>query len=153
MVSTDDWRELEPDLESVFAQQPLPLQVLAAGDVPAIVLRGVYSADWCHRLVGRLIGEGLLYDPKATIPEEFRELAIPEGYYREGRSGEARYAWETKTESGRSRIDIGTSLGYRGSDKEAFFDHSAETHRLFERLFADDNPIAQMYNCLGGFSS
>lgn len=80
---------------------------------------------------------------------EFIEQAIPEGYFREGRNKEDAFAWQAKTEAGRRRIDIGTSLGYRGSDPEDFFDHSRETHDLFAKLFAPVNdPVRMLYDNL-----
>lgn len=148
MTTKGGWQALEPDLPQILAAVPNPLTALAAADIPAIVLRGVYSADWCQQLVDRLVQQELLYDPHQPIPEKFREQAIPEGYYREGRNDAAQYAWMSKTATGRARIDIGTSLGYRGSDKDGFFAHSAETHRLFEALFAEDNPISCLYDHL-----
>ena len=148
-MNTSDWRLLEPDLESILKAHPFPLEELAAGTTPAIVLRGVYSAEWCQGLIDRLIREQLLYDPREAVPEGFRELAVPEGYYREGRNAEAQYAWQAKTSSGRARIDIGTSLGYRGSDQDAFFEHSQETHRLFSRLFdGSGDPVRKLYDSL-----
>jgi hypothetical protein len=144
------WNLAEPDLETIFSQHPAPLEELAAGTIPAIVLRGAFGSEACRRLVARLIEEDLLYDPAGPIPEAMREAAIPEGYYREGRSAEPSHAWQARVAEGRTRIDIGTSLGYRGSDQEAFFAHSKETHTLFARLFSDDeeNPIRLLYDRL-----
>lgn len=143
------WGVVDKSLDAVVAEYPRPLAELANGRVLAIVLRGAFPPASCQALMDRLIREELLYDPRQPIPEKFREAAIPEGYYREGRNSEASRAWESKKQEGRTRIDIGTSLGYRGSDQEAFFAHSAETHTLFRRLFADgDNPIQRIYDSL-----
>src|SRR4029453_10999231 len=49
--------------------------------------------------------------------------------------GVERGAWQERLATGRRRIDIGTSLGYRGSDPEGFFAHAAQTQQLFARLF------------------
>ena len=149
MTPSSVWKTTEPDLPAIFEQHRFPLEALAAGTIPAIVLRGVYPESSCRRLIERLISEELLYDPCEPAPEEFRNLAIPEGYYREGRKSEPSYAWQAKTTSDRIRIDIGTSLGYRGSDKEAFFAHSRKTLTLFERLFDDrDDPVQLLYDNL-----
>jgi hypothetical protein len=143
------WEIVEPDLEAIFAKCPRPLDALASGNIPAVVLRQVYTGQRCGALIQRLIDEELLYDPRRSIPDKFREQAIPEGYYREGRNSQPNYAWEATTATGRTRIDVGTSLGYRGSDKEAFFAHSRQTHELFGRLFsADDNPVRLLYDYL-----
>ncbi len=149
MATSSVWNITEPDLRSIFEQHRFPLEELAAGTIPAIVLRGVYSESRCRRLIDRLIAEELLYDPYQPAPEKFRKLAIPEGYYREGRKSESSYAWQAKATSDRIRIDIGTSLGYRGSDKDAFFAHSQQTHALFGRLFDDrDDPVGLLYDYL-----
>ncbi|MEQ8785802.1 MAG: hypothetical protein RIC55_05865 [Pirellulaceae bacterium] len=144
------WKLAEPDLATVFAEHEQPLEELATGAIPAIVLRGVFPPEACQRLVDRLIDEQLLYDPRGPIPEAMRDAAIPEGYYREGRNREASRAWQAKTAEGRTRIDIGTSLGYRGSDQQAFFAHSEQTHALFARLLDDsnENPIRLLYDRL-----
>ncbi len=143
------WIPVEPDLNAAFARFEFPLDELAAATIPAIVLRNVFPESACRALVDRLVAEELLYDPGKPVPEKFLDAAIPEGYYREGRNSDPTFAWEAKKASGRTRIDIGTSLGYRGSDKEAFLAHSAETHELFDRLFANgDNPIRFLYDNL-----
>jgi hypothetical protein len=144
-----DWKLVEPDLDSILREHPRPLDELAAGTIPAVVLRGAYPLAKCRALVQRLIDEELLYDPRKPVPDKFLESAIPEGYYREGKKSEPAFAWEEKKAAGKTRIDIGTSLGYRGSDKEAFLAHSAQTHALFDRLFRDgDNPIRLLYQTL-----
>ena len=144
-----DWRLVEPDLTAIFARYDRPLDALAAGEVPAIVLRGAYPSALCDRIFATLIEQELLYDPGQPVPEKFLEAAIPEGYYREGRDGAERRAWQESTAQGKRRIDIGTSLGYRGSDQDAYFRHSAETNALLERLFADmPNPVALIYDQL-----
>jgi hypothetical protein len=145
----NDWTFVEPDLESIFARCARPLDDLAAGAIPAIVLRGAFPEADCQTLVDRLIAEELLFDPRQPVPPKFRDEGIPEGFYREGRDNEATYAWKTKTATGRTRIDIGSSLGYRGSDKDAFLAHAAESNALFDRLFADaNNPIHALYHYL-----
>ena len=80
MATSSVWNITEPDLRSIFEQHRFPLEELAAGAIPAIVLRGVYSETRCSRLIDRLIAEELLYDPYQPAPEKFRQLAIPEGF-------------------------------------------------------------------------
>jgi hypothetical protein len=147
------WTLVQPDIPTALARFERPLEALAAGTIPAIVLRRAWSPEQCQRLIDRLIAEELLCDPRRPVPEKFREAAIPEGYYREGRSSVPSYAWGASAEAGRIRIDIGTSLGYRGSDQAAFFAHSAESHALFTRLFAgSDDPIRLLYDSLAVLS-
>jgi hypothetical protein len=149
MTTPPPWNLIEPDLSAAFRACERPLDALAAAEIPAVVLRGAYPAELCQRVYEKLLAEGLLYDPAWPVPERFRESSIPEGYYREGRAGTARGAWQERLASGRRRIDIGTSLGYRGSDPDAFFAHAAETHRLFARLFADlPSPVRLLYDRL-----
>jgi len=48
-----------------------------------------------------------------------------------------------------SRVDIGTSMGHRGADREAFFAHARQTHELFESLFDDyDDPVDFVYKTI-----
>lgn len=135
MSASPAWTPLERDVGSILAQQPQPLSALAQAQVPALVVRGALPPAACQALVTRMVTEGLLPDPEQPMSDALRDQAIPEGYYREGRSAENRYAWQSAADSGRARIDIGTSLGYRGSDPEGFFAHSRETHALFRGLF------------------
>lgn len=147
------WELAEPDLAAILEKHPRPLDALASGKIPAIVFRQAYPRERCIGLIERMIEKELLYDPRLPVPDRFREEAIPEGYYREGRKSEPNFAWESKTATGRARIDVGSSLGYRGSDKEAFLEHSRETHELFDGLFsAADNPINLLYDRLQALS-
>jgi hypothetical protein len=149
MPTTRPWQPTEPDLAAAFRLSDRPLDLLAAAEVPAIVLRGAYPPALCQRLYERLLAERLLYDPARPVPPEFLEASIPEGYYREGRQGAERRAWQEAVAAGKRRIDVGTSLGYRGSDPDAFFAHAAETHRLFGSLFAGmPSPVRLLYDRL-----
>jgi hypothetical protein len=149
MPTNTPWRPVEPDLAAAFHAFPRPLDALAAAEVPAIVLRGAYPRAQCGALYRRLLDRGLLHDPAAPVPERLREAGIPEGYYREGRQGAERRAWQEQLATGRLRIDVGTSLGYRGSDPDGFFTHAAETHRLFADLFAGlPDPVRLVYDRL-----
>lgn len=148
------WTIVEPDLEAIRRAHPRPLEALAAGDVPALVLRGAYPPEACRRLVARLIVRELLYDPEKPVPRKFLEEAVPEGYFRPGVRGAAvGTAPVGPSPSDRRRIDIGTSLGYRGDDRDAFFAHSAETLKLFEELFDGlPHPIELIYSRLSALS-
>lgn len=147
------WQPVEPDLETALGRFAFPLDELAAGNIPAIVCRNAWPAAECRDLIQHLVDEELLYDPHQPIPEKFQKQVIPEGYYREGRSEFPTLAWNETKAAGKARIDIGTSLGYRGSDREAYFAHSAATIALFERLFAGRNdPIRLLYDSLEALS-
>ena len=147
------WHLVEPDLAAAFRSHDRPLDALASGEIPAIVLRAAYPAELCQRLYDKLIAEELLYDPVRPVPKKFLEASIPEGYYREGRQGVEHRAWQERLAGGRRRIDIGTSLGYRGSDPPAFFVHAAQTHALFGRLFAGfPDPVRLIHDRLADLS-
>lgn len=153
MSTTTPWRLAEPDLDTILASYERPLEALARGETPALIIRNAYPTARCEGLVARLIENDLLYDPRLPVPDKFIENAIPEGYYREGRKNEDKFAWEEKAATGKRRIDIGTSLGYRGSAPEDFFSHSQETHELFARLFPpQDDPVRLAYDYLQDLS-
>ncbi len=147
------WRPVGPDLDSIFQVLERPLDALAAAAVPAVVLRGAYPIELCRRLYDRLLEDELLYDPSRPVPKKFLEAALPEGYYRDGRLGVEANAWNERLAGGRRRIDVGTSLGFRGSDPAAFFAHAAETRELFGRLFAGlPSPVQLVYDRLRDLS-
>ena len=148
-----DWIPIEPNIEVATSQFEFPLDELAAGSIPAVVFRNAWSAENCRNLITRLIEEEHLYDPTQAIPPKFQKQSIPEGYFREGQSSVPSFAWQEQKITGKNRIDIGSSLGYRGSDQEAFLAHSEETHQLFDGLFADHpNPIQLLYESLEAYS-
>jgi hypothetical protein len=154
VTTTSDWPIIEPDIETVLAHCERPLDELAAGTIPAIVIRNAWSVESCQRLIDRLVADELLYDRTKPIPDKFLKHSIPEGYYREGTQAEATRAWESAPRVGKNRIDIGTSLGYRGSDQDAFLTHANETRELFSKLFeAGNSPVELMYDCLSRLSS
>jgi len=140
-MPTTTWPILEPDLKSILAAEVEPLRALAAGDIPAIVFRRAFSADECRSLVRYLISEQLMFD---SDDPRIEESAIPvdrvDRWTKQGLN---------PAQSRRRRIDIGTSLGNLGDDREHFLGHSKETNRLFARLFADRiNPIELVYERL-----
>ena len=145
----NNWKPIDAPIGEGLSYSASSLEQLAAGDIPAIILRKAWQPEVCQHLVDRLIGEDLLYDPREEIPEKFRAVAIPEGYFKKGEDTEASYAWNTKKDTGRTRIDIGSSLGYRGSDPDDFFTHASESQAIFNRLFEKhDNPIELIYGAL-----
>lgn len=120
MHPTTPWLPAEPDLPSVLAGHSDPLRTLASAEIPAIVLRQVYDPGQCASLIRRFLRWGLMRDPIAFNAAD-----------------------------GRKRIDIGTSLGNRGHDKEAFLDHAEGTHELFPHLFSGfTDPVQTLYDAL-----
>lgn len=121
MAIAENWTPAGPEVESVLAGYPDPLHALSEARIPAILLRRAYDPEQCAGLIRRFIERGLMVDP-----EEHARTADP-----------------------RTRIDIGTSLGNRGADKEAFLQHAVETHALFRTLFDGfENPVAVIYDTL-----
>ncbi|HMN26732.1 MAG TPA: hypothetical protein PKE45_01160 [Caldilineaceae bacterium] len=114
------WLAAEPNTASVLATFPDPLRALAAAEFPAIVLRGAYDPAHCAGLIRRFVGWGLMRDP--TLPNAADQ---------------------------RKRIDIGTSLGNRGHDREAFLTHAQSTLELFPHLFDGfADPVQTLYAAL-----
>ena len=145
------WTVSEPDVACARERFSRPLEALALGEVAAIVLRGVFEPSSCSSLVDRLIERGHLYDPREPVPDKFLSAAVPEGFFSRATAEESigieHYRQQTRREH--VRIDIGTSLGYRGEDREAFFDHSRQTRELFSRLFDKDcDPVSLIYGSL-----
>jgi hypothetical protein len=118
------WLPLEGSVDSVLASSGNPIGALVRGEVPAIVLRGAYPPADGRRLVSRF------YD---------RDL-VP-GLPRPGETIEARGDIE--------RVDVGTSLGNIGEERELFLEEAEKTHRLFDILFEDiTSPVNCLYDAL-----
>lgn len=141
MPAAADWPLLAPDVETILAAEPQPMQRLADGDVAAIVVRQAFPADECRRLVQRLIDEKLMYaadDPR--VREKALKNEVVGKYLGRAVNPDA---------SRRKRIDVGASLGNFGHDRDEFFRQSAEAHALFDRLFAQrPDPIRAIYDTL-----
>lgn len=100
---------------------------LAAGEIPAFVLRGAYPAADCRSLMARFEERG--YFSRDTVGVE-PQL------------------------SGGPYLDLGTSLGRLGSDREAFFAHAAGTHALFPTLFEGlADPVDTVYRNLAAIAA
>ena len=125
MSTQSPWLPAEPDLPAVRTQYADPLRALAEGALPAIVLRNAYDPDQCAGLIQRFLGWGLMRDPL-----------------------------DVNSADKRKRIDIGTSLGNRGHDKDAFLAHAVGTHEFFPHLFSGfADPVRCMYDALAGLAN
>jgi hypothetical protein len=121
---SDNWDPAEPDLATVKKQYPDPLKSLARTEIPAIVLRKAFDPEQGYELIDRFLEQGLMDDANAPNAGQMRK-----------------------------RIDIGTSLGNRGSDKEDFLQHSAKTLDLFATLFEGfDDPVDAIYDSLSALA-
>lgn len=135
------WPILEPAEDAILDQEANPIDALAAGAVSAIILRGALPSDECESLIRFFIDQGLMFD--SADPNIDRHAIT------ELRANRWTQPGVNTAESGRRRIDIGTSLGNYGDDREDFLARSAETHRLFKRLFAERiDPIELLYHKL-----
>ena len=124
MNAQTHWLPAEPDLETVCQTYSDPIYALSQAEMPAIILRNAYSPAQCHGLIRRFTNMGLMRDEA-----------------------------DTNSADKRTRIDIGTSLGNRGSDKTKFLAHAKATEHLFNFLFDGfDNPVDLIYNSLTALS-
>ncbi len=125
MTAGETWLPEGPNLNSVTARYGSPLHALSRAEIPAIVLRQAYDPDQCAGLIRRFIDRGLMRDPS-----------------------------EVDSDDKRTRIDIGTSLGNRGNDRNDFFEHAALTRDLFGHLFDGfDNPVDVIYGSLSALAA
>ncbi len=124
MKSETNWLPAEPDLKTVCKNYKDPIYSLSQAEIPAIILRNVYSPEQCVGLINRFTNMGLMRDEA-----------------------------DMNSADKRTRIDIGTSLGNRGNDKEGFLAHAKATHHLFKHLFDGfDNPVNLIYESLAALS-
>ncbi|MBA62984.1 MAG: hypothetical protein CMJ76_11520 [Planctomycetaceae bacterium] len=146
-----NWNAVEVDLrDNECSQDRSLIGELSRGDIPATIFRRAIGRADCEAIMERLVERELLFDAKKDVPLRFREESIPEGHYREGKSDKSLQAWRNDSNGERKiRIDIGSSLGYRGSDRESFLKHSAESNQLFDNLFDGlIDPIEVLYKGL-----
>ena len=142
MKSTQNWVPLEPDVETVFADEPDPFDALAGARIPGIVLHRVFNPDHCAGLIQRFIVRGMMRDFSNTGLEDTAE----------------------SVRDTRTRIDIGSSLVNLtrsrhaisegdSRSKEDFLQHATGTHELFHHLFDGfDNPVDTLYSALSALA-
>ncbi len=124
MTINPEWKPAEPDLASICNTYKDPIYTLSQAEIPAIILRNAYSPEQCQGLIDRFTYMGLMRDEN-----------------------------ELNSADKRTRIDIGTSLGNRGSEKQHFLAHAETTHHLFKFLFEGfDNPVDLIYDSLSAVS-
>ena len=124
MYDQTDWLPAQPDLKTVLGNYQNPIYSLSQAEIPAIILRNVYSPEQCQGLINRFTNMGLMRDEA-----------------------------DTNSADKRTRIDIGTSLGNRGNNKTRFLAHAETIHHLFQFLFDGyDNPIDLIYQSLSALS-
>jgi hypothetical protein len=140
-MSSTAWPCLELNCESAFSADEAPIDRLATGEIAAVVFRRVFHPDECQSLVRHLIDEELMY--------ESHDLRIEDRAIPAGRANRYQQADVNPAHSERKRIDIGTSLGNLGDDREEFFADVSRTEQLFGLLFAErENPLDVVYDNL-----
>ena len=70
MTKNQAWPPVEGDLTDILKKYPQPLMALAAGEMPAILLRQAYNSNHCTELIQRFYERGLMYDPHKTGDRE-----------------------------------------------------------------------------------
>ena len=103
------WNPLEGNIDDLLKDNGNPMGALAAGKIPAIILRKAYPSELCSQLVAR-----------------FYERDLVPGLPKPGESITGKGDFE--------RIDIGTSLSNIGSDQNHFFTDAEKTAQLYETL-------------------
>ncbi|MEO1995445.1 MAG: hypothetical protein ABGZ17_09235 [Planctomycetaceae bacterium] len=135
------WGCLESDIPEILSHEADPIGCVAQGHYAACIVRQAFPAADCRALVDllqirNLIGgsDGKTIDPKA-LPVEVVDRWTQQGL--------------NPRTSGRSRIDLGASLGNYGDDAQDFFRRSVEAQQLFADLFQNrPDPIAALYDHL-----
>jgi len=140
-MSSTVWPVLELNRESTFSADEAPIERLATGEIAAVIFRGAFPSDECRSLVRHLIDEELMYE---SLDPRIADRALPAG-----RANRYQGRDVNPAQSERKRIDIGTSLGNLGDDREEFFADASQTEQLFGRLFVDrENPLDVVYDNL-----
>lgn len=150
MNTNQHWTAIDNPAPVRPADSELPLEALSRGEIPAVICRQAYSPDKCVDVVNTLVQEGHLFDPDQPVPTHLLDEAIPENYYyRPGETAGEKRDQQENQPAGRLRIDVGTSLGTRGSDPESFFSHAGQTQELFASLFEwEQSPVKAIYDQL-----
>ncbi|MEE2658811.1 MAG: hypothetical protein VX733_09930 [Candidatus Latescibacterota bacterium] len=106
----------------MIAQSPRPLDSLYNGEMPAVVVKGVFNPSQCRRLMER-------FEERGYFDREMVDV-------------------ETQL-SGGPYLDLGTSLGRLGANPDEFFAHAESTHALLAHLFDGlENPVQALYRTL-----
>ena len=140
-----------------------PLSRLAAGEIPAIILRNTLPAEVCRQIMQRFHEAGQF--PPSFLP--FLDIdidtasAASAGAFRidpllstrgKGGGGALPGHAEVLTEKVASRSDIGYSLGTGGNDPSTYWDKCAAVQNMFDAVLApfpkERNPMHLMYDAL-----
>lgn len=121
MTAPHAWTPAEGNPQEILKKYPKPLNALALGEIPAIVLRQAFNPDHCVGLIDRLYERGLVYDPRPT---------------------------ENNEESNRP-VYVGPAFVKYSANPDKLFAYAADTHELFKTLFNGyANPVKTFYEML-----
>ncbi len=127
-MNDSSWKPLEGDVDELLKVNNNPMGALAAGEIPAIILRNAFPSELCSQLVAR-----------------FYERDLVTGLPKPGEPITGKLDFE--------RIDVGPSLGMMGEDQNKYFAHAEKTAQLYKTLFAGiENPIHQLYETITSLS-
>ena len=142
MTLPTQWSVIDTQLDRLAELDQDSIERLASGECAAIIIRGAFAAAECTSLTRPShSNKACLFD--AEDPQIDTRAIAPDRVDRWTRQG------LNPADSQRRRIDIGTSLGNLGDDRDSFLNHSAETHKLFAEIFAGRaNPIDVVYSTL-----
>ena len=154
------WEPIDVDaanVDAIFASESDPLGAVAEGRVPAVIIRGAFSARQCSSIIQMFIERGLMRDPKVS-PADAEDYSVTADRVAGYGNGTA------------NRIDIGSSLvnwtrgalaketpSTRGgtaendsANREAFLAHSSKTKQLFGDIFPDpdNNPLRAFFGSM-----
>jgi len=123
------------NLTKVLNQYPNLLLSLSRAEIPAIILRCVYDPSDCVSLIHRFTDMGLIRNSEHLNKSSY-------------------WVDENINADMRTRIDIGTSLGNLGSNKDHFLRHAETTQFLFQFLFRGyESPIQRIYDSLSALAN
>lgn len=139
-----------------------PLKRLAAGEIPAIILRNTLPAAVCREIMQRFHEAGQF--PPSFLPFLDLDVAGPaaqEAFGIEplissrgkGGGGALPGHKDVLAESVASRSDIGYSLGTGGNDPSTYWDKCETVQNMFDEVLGkfakESNPMHLMYDALG----
>jgi len=92
------WRPAEPDLETVLGKYPRPFEALAAGTVPAVILRRAFDPEACRQIVSRFQERELIQERPGPTSFDYVGTSLgmwaaePARFFEHARATHALYA-------------------------------------------------------------
>jgi hypothetical protein len=91
------WQPIEGTVEEVLAREPRPFAALAAGEIPAVVLRQAFPAEQCQAIVRRLYERGVILEREGITYDAVGKSLVnlgkePETFFAHARETQALFA-------------------------------------------------------------